>query len=78
MIEKQKEYLYGTGRRKCAVAQVRLYAGNGAVLVDGAPFEERFNRVQYRQAILKPFEVTNTMGKFDVAVGEWRRDYRAV
>jgi small subunit ribosomal protein S9 len=68
MIEKQKEYLYGTGRRKCAVAQVRLYAGNGAVLIDGAPFEERFNRVQYRQAILKPFEVTDTMGKFDVVV----------
>ncbi len=68
MIEKQKEYLHGTGRRKCAVAQVRLYAGNGAVLVDGAPFEERFNRVQYRQAILKPFEVTDTMGKFDVVV----------
>ncbi|NLE90591.1 MAG: 30S ribosomal protein S9 [Dehalococcoidales bacterium] len=68
MIEKQKEYLHGTGRRKTAVAQVKLYTGNGAILVDGAPFEERFNRVQYRQAVLKPFEVTGTMSKFDVVV----------
>lgn len=66
MIEKKKEYLHGTGRRKTAVAQVRIFPGNGAIMVDGAPFEERFNRVQYHQAILKPFEVTGTQGKFDV------------
>ena len=68
MIEKQKEYLHGTGRRKTSVAQVKLFSGNGSILVDGAPYEERFNRVQYRQAILKPFEVTGTMSKFDVVV----------
>ncbi|MDD5486382.1 MAG: 30S ribosomal protein S9 [Dehalococcoidales bacterium] len=68
MIEKQKEYLHGTGRRKTAVAQVKLYSGNGVILVDGVPFEERFHRVQYKQAILKPFEVTGTMSKFDVVV----------
>ncbi len=68
MIQKQKEYLHGTGRRKTAVAQVKIFSGNGAIMVDGAPFEDRFNRVQYHQAILKPFEVTGTMGKFDVVV----------
>jgi small subunit ribosomal protein S9 len=65
-MEKQKEYLHGTGRRKTAIAQVRLSPGSGTILVDGMPFEERFNRVLYRQAILKPFELTATMGKFDV------------
>ncbi|MBN1369578.1 MAG: 30S ribosomal protein S9 [Dehalococcoidaceae bacterium] len=68
MIEKQKEYLHGTGRRKTAVAQVKLFKGNGAILVDGQPFEERFNRVLYRQTILKPFEITGTMGKYDAVV----------
>ncbi len=68
MAEKQKEYLHGTGRRKTAVAQVRLFPGNGAIMIDNQPFEERFNRIDYRQAIMKPFEVTETAGKFDVVV----------
>lgn len=68
MIEKQKEYLHGTGRRKTAVAQIRLFPGSGTITVDGTPVEERFHRVQYRQAILKPFEITGTMGKFDATI----------
>ena len=68
MIEKQQEYLHGTGRRKTAVAQIRLFPGSGTITVDGTPVEERFHRVQYRQTILKPFEITDTMGKFDVTI----------
>lgn len=68
MADKQKEYLHGTGRRKTAVAQVKVFPGNGVILIDGKPFEERFNRIVYRQAILKPFEVTGTMSKFDAVV----------
>ena len=38
-MEKQT-YFYGTGRRKTGVAQVRLLPGEGAIIVNGVPFEE--------------------------------------
>ena len=36
----EQHYFYGTGRRKTAVARVRLYPGNGAVVINGRPMEE--------------------------------------
>lgn len=64
----KKTYFQGTGRRKSAVAQVRLTPGKGAIIVDGKPFEERFNRPEYLRSVMKPFEVTETVGKFSVMV----------
>ncbi|MDV2989840.1 MAG: 30S ribosomal protein S9 [Dehalogenimonas sp.] len=64
----KKNYFQGTGRRKTAVAQVRLTPGKGAIVVDGKPFEERFNRPEYLRSVMKPFEVTDTVGKFSVMV----------
>ncbi len=64
----KKTYTTGIGKRKTAAAQVRLMPGNGAILVDGAPYEERFPRIDHRQMILKPFTVTDTTGKYDVVV----------
>jgi small subunit ribosomal protein S9 len=64
----KKTYTTGTGRRKTAAAQVRLMPGNGAILVNGTPYEERFPRVDHRQMILKPFATTATAGKYDVVV----------
>ena len=37
-------YYYGTGRRKEAVAQVRLYPGTGNIVVNGKPAEQFFTR----------------------------------
>jgi small subunit ribosomal protein S9 len=64
----KKNYFQGTGRRKTAVAQVRLTPGKGAIVVDGKPFEGRYNRPEYLQAVMKPFEVTETVGKYSVMV----------
>ncbi|MEN8613785.1 30S ribosomal protein S9 [Dehalogenimonas sp. THU2] len=64
----KKNYFQGTGRRKSAVAQVRLMPGNGAIVVDGKPFEERFNRPQYLRTVMKPLEVTETVGKFSIMI----------
>jgi small subunit ribosomal protein S9 len=64
----KKTYISGTGRRKTAVAQVRLMPGNGAILVDGISYEERFPRVDHQLTIVKPFNVTDTAGKYDVVV----------
>ena len=65
---KKKEYSHGTGKRKEAVAQVRLVPGNGAIMVNGAPYEERFTRIAHRQMILKPMEATETSGKYDAVI----------
>ena len=64
----KKAYTHGTGRRKTAVAQVKLMAGNGAIIINGMPYEERFSRLSHRQTILKPLVVTETAGKYDVVV----------
>lgn len=57
-----------TGRRKTAVAQVRLYPGNGKIVVNDRPFEEYFPIEFHRIQIIKPLEVTKTLGKFDIIV----------
>ncbi|NLE95357.1 MAG: 30S ribosomal protein S9 [Dehalococcoidia bacterium] len=61
-------YVWGTGRRKCAVAQVRLYAGEGGILVNGKPHTELFPRLEHRRMIEGPLTVTDMMGKFRVEV----------
>jgi small subunit ribosomal protein S9 len=60
----QQEYFYGTGRRKCSVARVRLIPGKGAIVIDGSPLEERFPRLEHQRAILQPLVVTQTTEKF--------------
>jgi len=66
-MEKQN-YFYGTGRRKTSVAQVRLIPGEGAIVINGIPYEERFPRLEHRQTIMKPLLVTDNIGKYNVIV----------
>ncbi len=61
-------YYYGTGRRKSAIARVRLYPGQGAVVVNGKPAEEMFMRDHHRKLLDKPFIVTGTQGKFSAQI----------
>ena len=62
----EEKYFYGTGRRKTAVARVRLLPGKGAIVINGTPYEELFTRTEYRHAITKPLIVTESMNKFNV------------
>jgi small subunit ribosomal protein S9 len=62
----EQEYFYGTGRRKTAVARVRLVDGNGAVTVNGKAFEEALGRAILQDVVLQPLRVTNTLGRFNV------------
>jgi small subunit ribosomal protein S9 len=64
----EQSYYYGLGRRKSAVARVRLYPGNGAVVVNGKPLEEVVVRASARQDLLTPMTTTDTQGKFNVQV----------
>lgn len=61
------EYI-GTGRRKTAVARVRLAPGSGKITVNGRPFETYFAIEALRVAALQPLTATDSASKFDVRV----------
>ncbi len=62
------KYYHGTGRRKTAVARVRLYPGNGMIVVNEKPMEEYFPREADRLAVRAPLDLTKTMDQFNVMV----------
>lgn len=61
-------YYWGTGRRKSAVARVRLAPGNGAFRVNGRDCEEYFPRERDQATVRAPLTATKTMGKYDIFV----------
>ena len=64
-MEKQA-YFYGTGRRKTAVARVKLIPGTGAIIINGVPYEELITRVELRRRILQPLVATESVGKYNI------------
>ncbi|RIK39494.1 MAG: 30S ribosomal protein S9 [Chloroflexi bacterium] len=62
-------YYYGTGRRKSAVARVRLYPGTGEISVNGKSAAEYFGgRGVYQQVIRQPLILTNSLDRFNVLI----------
>ena len=61
-------YFHGTGRRKCAVARVRIFSGEGAIIINGKSVEEYFGRELYREVCREAFRVSETLGKYNVTV----------
>ena len=57
-----------TGRRKTAVARIRISAGTGKIQVNGRPLEEYFKTVNLQNTVLQPFEVAKASNTFDVKV----------
>ncbi|HYY28816.1 MAG TPA: 30S ribosomal protein S9 [Chthoniobacterales bacterium] len=62
------EAFAATGRRKTAVAQVRISRGSGKIQINGRPLEEYFATPSLQFTVLKAFEVTKTSNLFDVSV----------
>ena len=60
--------ILATGRRKCAVARVRMVPGTGKVTVNGKNWEEYFTTEALRGYIAQPFQVSGTVDKFDLNV----------
>jgi len=56
----------GTGRRKEAVARVRLLPGEGNFTINSKTLEAYFGRQLLCDLVKRPFEVTETLGKFDL------------
>jgi small subunit ribosomal protein S9 len=63
-----KEYIWGTGRRKSAVARVRLSRGAGAITVNKRPFEKYFLTEDDRQSALAALHATKAVGRYDIMV----------
>jgi small subunit ribosomal protein S9 len=58
----------GTGRRKSAVARVRLASGSGKILINGRPFDNYFPLESLRVVAAQPLTVTGTAEKFDAQI----------
>jgi small subunit ribosomal protein S9 len=61
-----KNYFYGTGRRKEAVARVRIIPGKGKVTINGRTIEEFFGLETLRMIVKQPLALTNSQSKYDV------------
>ncbi len=62
-------YYYGTGRRKSAVARVRLYPGSGQIVVNSKTPQDYFGgRAVYQQMITQPLEITESASKYNVTI----------
>jgi len=64
----KQSYFHGTGRRKTSVAQVKITPGNGAIIINGIPYEELFPSQEHRRTILQPLMVTESLSKFNAMV----------
>lgn len=63
-----EDQLQGTGRRKTAVARVRLVPGNGRIVVNGKEAADYFGRPVLEMIVRSPLRVTKTEDRFDVYV----------
>ncbi len=64
----KKHYFWGTGRRKTAVARVRLRAGTGKFEVNNRPLDKFFTEDPDRSDCVAPLRATETLDKVDVFV----------
>ena len=61
-------FYYGTGRRKTAVARVRLLPGEGEIVVNGRTMDQHFGNAVNETDVRMPFRVTGTDGRFNTMV----------
>jgi small subunit ribosomal protein S9 len=60
--------IFATGRRKSAVARVRILPGTGKIEVNGKDLSSYFMNPSLEQEVTAPFKITETEGKFDLYV----------
>ncbi len=65
-VAKSKVMFYGTGRRKEAIARVRLTEGNGNITINGKTIDEYFGTDILKVIVRQPLTTTNTLDKYDV------------
>jgi len=65
---KKYGYWWGTGRRKCAVARVRIRPGSGKLIVNKKELDDFFAREQDRKAVVAPLHTVHAENAFDVFI----------
>ncbi len=68
MAEAKRKYHLGTGRRKTAVARVRLFDGTGQITINGRPLEVFFTEDKDRSAVVGPLAITEMRNRLDMIV----------
>ncbi|MGD0020373.1 MAG: 30S ribosomal protein S9 [Candidatus Limnocylindrales bacterium] len=61
-------FFYGTGRRKTAVARVRLVPGSGEIVVNDRTLEQHFGNAIDEADVRMPFRVTGTEGTYNAQI----------
>ncbi len=67
MSDNTSDFL-GTGRRKTAVARVRINVGSGNITINGRPYAAYFPLEHLRSVVIQPLTCTETLTKYDVNV----------
>ncbi len=67
-VKKDSNTNYGTGRRKCSIARVRIMPGKGKITINGLDIDEYTSTDVLKVIIRQPLVATNTEGKYDVVV----------
>lgn len=62
------DFFWGTGRRKTAIARVRVRSGEGKVLINGREVDNYFPRLIWSKDALEPLRASGMEGKLDVLV----------
>ena len=64
--EKKKTEFISSGKRKSSIARIRLRPGDGNITVNNRTLEDFFGRETLQMVVRQPFEITGTIGKFDI------------
>ena len=62
------EEFIATGRRKNAVARIRMAAGNGKIDVNGKTFEEYFPTIPLQNTVLQPLQSVKLTNSYDLSI----------
>ncbi|MBQ3447101.1 MAG: 30S ribosomal protein S9 [Synergistaceae bacterium] len=62
------KYIWGTGRRKNALARVRICAGSGEIKINGREVEEYFPRLVWQSQVYQALKTAGVEGRVDVFV----------
>ena len=65
-VKTKKSYHLGTGRRKTAVARVRLSEGTGVILINGRPLEQFFTEDKDRNAVTGPLDLVEMRSRLNL------------
>ena len=64
----EKEQFIATGRRKTAVARIRMTPGSGKIDINGKSFEDYFPTVPLQNTVLQPLQVVKLANAYDISV----------